>query len=203
MLSAKLSTTMHALLRRATGRFCRLPSKLDATTHAPREGGTIIICSAAATGYNSNSRSPAESDLGTMVSVRKGMRYNSRSPAESDQHGRFLLLVLWCYNSRSPAESDCHALYSYRPTGRLQLPLSCGERHENKTACFRPILLQLTLSPAESDVNKLLLPANDIATTPALLRRATVIDDFAVHSNAATTPALLRRATAQCMITSY
>ena len=200
MLSAKLSTTMHALLRRATdrcghrpsknkattpallrratGRFCRLPSKLDATTHAPREGGTIIICSAAATGYNSNSRSPAESDLGTMVSVRKGMRYNSRSPAES----------------------DCHALYSYRPTGRLQLPLSCGERHENKTACFRPILLQLTLSPAESDVNKLLLPANDIATTPALLRRATVIDDFAVHSNAATTPALLRRATAQCKL---
>ena len=104
------------------------------------------------------------------------------------------------YNSRSPAESDCHALYSYRPTGRLQLPLSCGERHENKTACFRPILLQLTLSPAESDVNKLLLPANDIATTPALLRRATVIDDFAVHSNAATTPALLRRATAQCKL---
>ena len=28
-------------------------------------------------------------------------------------------------------------------------------------------------SPAESDVNKLLLPANDIATTHALLRRAT------------------------------
>ena len=30
----------------------------------------------------------------------------------------------------------------------------------------------------------------DLATTPALLRRATVIDDFAVHSNAATTHAL-------------
>ena len=44
-------------------------------------------------------------------------------------------------------------------------------------------------------MNKLLLPANDIATTHALLRRATVIDDFAVHSNAATTPALLRRTT--------
>ena len=38
------------------------------------------------------------------------------------------------------------------------------------------------------------------ATTPALLRRATVIDDFAVHSNAATTHALLRRATAQCKL---
>ena len=35
----------------------------------------------------------------------------------------------------------------------------------------------------------------DLATTPALLRRATVIDDFAVHSNAATTHALLRRTT--------
>ena len=49
-------------------------------------------------------------------------------------------------------------------------------------------------------MNKLLLPANDLATTPALLRRATVIDDFAVHSNAATTHALLRRATAQCKL---
>ena len=175
MLSAKLSTTMHALLRRATdrcghrpsknkattpallrratGRFCRLPSKLDATTHAPREGGTIIICSAAATGYNSNSRSPAESDLGTMVSVRKGMRYNSRSPAESDQHGRFLLLVLWCYNSRSPAESDCHALYSYRPTGRLQLPLSCGERLNHHSAPLPYCALQLTLSCGERPQN--------------------------------------------------
>ena len=38
------------------------------------------------------------------------------------------------------------------------------------------------------------------ATTPALLRRATVIDDFAVNSNAATTHALLRRATAQCKL---
>ena len=35
----------------------------------------------------------------------------------------------------------------------------------------------------------------DLATTHALLRRATVIDDFAVHSNAATTHALLRRTT--------
>ena len=77
---------------------------------------------------------------------------------------------------------------------RLQLTLSCGERR------YIPRWFSLccsynSRSPAESDVNKLLLPANDLATTPALLRRATVIDDFAVHSNAATTYALLRRAT--------
>ena len=82
---------------------------------------------------------------------------------------------------------------------RLQLTLSCGERR------YIPRWLSLccsynSRSPAESDVNKLLLPANDLATTPALLRRATVIDDFAVHSNAATTHALLRRATAQCKL---
>ena len=78
---------------------------------------------------------------------------------------------------------------------RLQLPLSCGERR------YIPRWFSLccsynSRSPAESDVNKLLLPANDLATTPALLRRATCGLWYRCERVCATTPALLRRATA-------
>jgi len=79
------------------------------------------------------------------------------------------------YNSRSPAESDEAIL---------------GRNHRRGSYNSR--------SPAESDVNKLLLPANDIATTPALLRRATPYGGISVPRLSATTHALLRRATSPC-----
>ena len=98
------------------------------------------------------------------------------------------------FNSCTREGCDRRSALTTATATRLQLTLSCGERR------YIPRWFSLccsynSRSPAESDVNKLLLPANDLATTPALLRRATVIDDFAVHSNAATTHALLRRAT--------
>ena len=77
---------------------------------------------------------------------------------------------------------------------RLQLTLSCGERR------YIPRWFSLccsynSRSPAESDVNKLLLPANDLATTHALLRRATPYGGISVPRLSTTTHALLRRAT--------
>ena len=115
---------------------------------------------------------PCRERLNIVQGQERVRSYNSRSPAESDWMSTSQPCRRRCYNSRSPAESDEAIL---------------GRNHRRGSYNSR--------SPAESDVNKLLLPANDIATTPALLRRATPYGGISVPRLSATTPALLRRAT--------
>ena len=77
----------------------------------------------------------------------------------------------------------------------LQLTLSCGERRFSSSNTCAYLQLQLTLSCGERPNMEIVINAPDVATTHALLRRATWKKRKLKGKIAATTPALLRRAT--------
>ncbi len=115
--------------------------------------------------------------------------YNLCAPAESDHRFLDLHNCRTCYNSRSPAESD------------LRFDRVCRAPHRRYNS----------RSPAESDDDICEEDMRDIATTHALLRRATVYSTVVfsllqlqltlavepLDDALATTHALLRRATGE------
>ena len=144
-----------------------------------------------------NSRSPAESDLRfDRVCRAPHRRYNSRSPAESDddicEEDMRDIATTHALLRRATGEVPCPGIFVAATTPALlrratiyilrrkeekmlQLTLSCGERRLCVGILKVSTSLQLTLSCGE----RLCLPAftacSLVATTHALLRRATSV----------------------------
>ena len=169
--------TTHALLRRATVIDDFAVHSNAATTHALLRRTTTALLNAWRNNLCYNSRSPVENDgMCYTLMTRDNTRYNSRSllrratplavePLDdalatthallrrAPIHHSFSSVSFVSYNSRSPAESDSVIFVRCRSPYSLQLTLSCGER-----LCL-PAFTACSL----------------VATTHALLRRATVI----------------------------
>ena len=165
--------TTPALLRRATLMRRHLEGIDLATTHALLRRATPLAVE------------PLDDALATTHAL---LRRATLRGAFLLRQKHLLQLTLSCGERRFSSSNTCAYL-------QLQLTLSCGERPHTEGYQFLVYQLQLTLSCGERPNMEIVINAPDVATTHALLRRATRICSLPNYFSQATTHALLRRAT--------